>query len=65
MKKGLSKFANYCEDRNIGVLLRGFTEDNNFFDVYFPRELSARTRSNFERRLRADSPKRKCHIQYL
>lgn len=65
MKKGLSGFANYCRDRNIGVLLRGFDDDNAFFDVYFPRRLSERARFNFEKRLRADSPEQKVHILYL
>lgn len=65
MKKGLSKFANYCSDRKIGVLLRGFTESNAFFDVYLPRDLSVRTCSNFEKRLRADNVEQKCHIVYI
>lgn len=65
MKKGLSGFANYCRDRNIGVLLRGFTTADAFYDIYFPRKLSERTRRGFEKRLRADNPKRECRIAYL
>jgi hypothetical protein len=61
----VSKFANYCHKHNIGVLLRGFTEDELCFDVYFPRELSERVRSSFEKKLRADNAKHVCDIAYL
>lgn len=60
MKK-LSRFANYCHKRNIGVLLHGFTDDDLYFDVYFPRELGKVTRRNFEKRLQEDNQE-KCHI---
>lgn len=62
-KKGLSTFANYCRDRNIMCLLRGFTEDELFFDVSKIR--SERIRRNFERRLKADNPGYKCNIKYV
>ena len=64
-KKNLSEFANYCRDRNIGVLFRGRHEKTLYVDVYFPRYASERVRRKFEQRLRADNAGYTASIEYL
>lgn len=54
MKTGLSKFANYCRDRNIRCLFVGQADGILFFNVR--GKFTERTRRNFERRLQADNP---------